>query len=149
LAPARDRERLGRGRTPPVSDTGRGLCQRARPGRGLLPEPAGVIDTLRLTAEGAKELLDKGEVSGAELFAAYGAAIEERNEELNAYLTLADDPGGDGIPIALKDVISTKGVRTTAGSKILENYVPVFDSTVAANCKAHGLHLLGKTNTDE
>jgi aspartyl-tRNA(Asn)/glutamyl-tRNA(Gln) amidotransferase subunit A len=108
-----------------------------------------VIDTLRLTAEEAKALLDRGEVSGAELFAAFRSAIDERNEELNAYLTLADDPGGDGIPIALKDVISTKGVRTTAGSKILENYVPVFDSTVAANCKAHGLRLLGKTNTDE
>jgi aspartyl-tRNA(Asn)/glutamyl-tRNA(Gln) amidotransferase subunit A len=108
-----------------------------------------VIDTLRLTAEGAKELLDRGEVSGAELFAAYRAAIDDHNEELNAYLTLADDPGGSGIPIALKDVISTNGVRTTAGSKILENYVPVFDSTVAANCKAHGLRLLGKTNTDE
>jgi aspartyl-tRNA(Asn)/glutamyl-tRNA(Gln) amidotransferase subunit A len=108
-----------------------------------------VIDTLRLTAEEAAHLLRAKEISGAELFAAYRAAIDERNEELNAYLTLADDPGGDGVPIALKDVISTKGVRTTAGSKILENYVPVFDSTVAANCKAHGLRLLGKTNTDE
>jgi aspartyl-tRNA(Asn)/glutamyl-tRNA(Gln) amidotransferase subunit A len=108
-----------------------------------------MIDTLRLTAEEAKDLLERGEVSGAELFAAYRAAIDERNDELNAYLTLAADPGGVGIPIALKDVISTKGVRTTAGSKMLENYVPVFDSTVAANCKAHGLRLLGKTNTDE
>ena len=108
-----------------------------------------MIDTLRLTAEGAKDLLDRGEVSGAELYAAYREAIDERNEELNAFLTLAEDPGGDGIPIALKDVISTKGVRTTAGSKILEHYVPVFDSTVAANCKQHGLRLLGKTNTDE
>ena len=109
----------------------------------------GGIDTLRLTAEQAKDLLDAGEVSGAELFAAYRAAIDQRNEGLNAYLTLSDDPGGDGIPIALKDVISTRGVRTTAGSKILDNYVPVFDSTVAARCKAHGLRLLGKTNTDE
>ncbi|HEY3920630.1 MAG TPA: Asp-tRNA(Asn)/Glu-tRNA(Gln) amidotransferase subunit GatA [Gaiellaceae bacterium] len=108
-----------------------------------------MIDTLKLTAEQANELLRNGDISGEELFAAYRAAIDERNEELNAYLTLADDPGGDGIPIALKDVISTKGVRTTAGSKILENYVPVFDSTVAANCKAHGLRTLGKTNTDE
>ena len=69
--------------------------------------------------------------------------------ELNAYLTLVDEPAGDGVPIALKDVISTKGIRTTAGSKILENYVPVFDSTVAAHCKAAGLPMLGKTNTDE
>jgi aspartyl-tRNA(Asn)/glutamyl-tRNA(Gln) amidotransferase subunit A len=107
------------------------------------------IDTLRLSAEEARGLLERGEVSGAELFAAYRAAIDERNDGLNAFLTLVDDPGGEGVPIALKDVISTKGVRTTAGSKILDNYVPVFDSTVAARCKAHGLRLLGKTNTDE
>jgi aspartyl-tRNA(Asn)/glutamyl-tRNA(Gln) amidotransferase subunit A len=109
----------------------------------------GGLDTLRLTAEQANELLRAGEVSGSELFAAYRTAIDERNDELNAYLSLADDPGGEGIPIALKDVISTKGVRTTAGSRILDNYIPVFDSTVAERCKAHGLRLLGKTNTDE
>ena len=80
---------------------------------------------------------------------AYRAAIDARNAELNAFLTLVDEPEGDGIPIALKDVISTQGIRTTAGSKILENYVPVFDATVAARCKAAGLPLLGKTNTDE
>ena len=56
---------------------------------------------------------------------------------------------GDGVPVALKDVISTKGVPTTAGSRILEGYVPVFDSTVAARCKEAGLPLLGKTNLDE
>jgi aspartyl-tRNA(Asn)/glutamyl-tRNA(Gln) amidotransferase subunit A len=108
-----------------------------------------VIDTLRLTAETAKELLEKGEVSGDELRAAYRAAIAERNEELHCFLTLVDGDDNDGVPIALKDVISTKGVRTTAGSKILEDYVPVFDSTVADRCKAAGLQLLGKTNTDE
>src|SRR5437870_5866990 len=108
-----------------------------------------MIDTLRLTAEEAKGLLERGDVSGAELRAAYRDAIDARNEELHCFLTLVDDDNNDGVPIALKDVISTNGVRTTAGSKILENYVPVFDSTVAANCKAHGLRLLGKTNTDE
>ncbi|MDX6435481.1 MAG: aspartyl-tRNA(Asn)/glutamyl-tRNA(Gln) amidotransferase subunit [Gaiellaceae bacterium] len=108
-----------------------------------------MIDTLRLTAEAAKELLEKGEVSGDELRAAYRAAIDERNEELHCFLTLVDGDDNDGVPIALKDVISTKGVRTTAGSKILEDYVPVFDSTVADRCKAAGLQLLGKTNTDE
>jgi aspartyl-tRNA(Asn)/glutamyl-tRNA(Gln) amidotransferase subunit A len=104
-----------------------------------------MIDVLRLTAEGAKQLLDAREISGAELFAAYA----EREDDLHAFLYRCDDPGGDGIPIALKDVIGTKGVPTTAGSKILESYVPVYDSTVAANCKRHGLRLLGKTNTDE
>jgi aspartyl-tRNA(Asn)/glutamyl-tRNA(Gln) amidotransferase subunit A len=108
-----------------------------------------VTDTLRLSAEDAKGLLDRGEVSAAELRAAYREAIDARNEELHCFLTLVDEDENDGVPIALKDVISTKGVRTTAGSKILENYVPVFDSTVAARCKAAGLQLLGKTNTDE
>jgi aspartyl-tRNA(Asn)/glutamyl-tRNA(Gln) amidotransferase subunit A len=60
-----------------------------------------------------------------------------------------DEPGGDGVPIALKDLIGTEGVETTAGSKILAGYVPVFDSTVAARCKSAGLPLLGKTNMDE
>jgi aspartyl-tRNA(Asn)/glutamyl-tRNA(Gln) amidotransferase subunit A len=108
-----------------------------------------MIDTLRLTAEEAKGLLEGGEVSGAELRAAYRDAIDARNEELHCFLTLVDGDDNDGVPIALKDVISTKGVRTTAGSKILEDYVPVFDSTVADRCKAAGLQLLGKTNTDE
>jgi aspartyl-tRNA(Asn)/glutamyl-tRNA(Gln) amidotransferase subunit A len=108
-----------------------------------------VIDTLRLTAEEAKRLLDAGEISGAELFAAYRAAIGERDEELHCYLHVCDDPGGDGLPIAVKDVIGTKEIPTTAGSKILEGYVPVYDSTVVERLKAHGLRILGKTNTDE
>ncbi|MGZ4292496.1 MAG: Asp-tRNA(Asn)/Glu-tRNA(Gln) amidotransferase subunit GatA [Gaiellaceae bacterium] len=107
------------------------------------------IDTLRLTAEEAKRLLDAKEVSSSELFAAYRAAIDDRDEELHAYLHVCDDPGGDGIPLAVKDVIGTKGIPTTAGSKILESYVPVYDATVIVNAKAGGLKVLGKTNTDE
>jgi aspartyl-tRNA(Asn)/glutamyl-tRNA(Gln) amidotransferase subunit A len=108
-----------------------------------------VIDTLRLTAEEAIALVEHGEVSAAELHDAYRTAIEERDGELHAYLRLVDEPHGDGIPIALKDVIGTEGIETTAGSRILEGYVPVYDSTVAARCKAAGLRTLGKTNTDE
>jgi aspartyl-tRNA(Asn)/glutamyl-tRNA(Gln) amidotransferase subunit A len=108
-----------------------------------------VIDTLRLTAEEARRLLERKEVSGAELRAAYREAIDARDAELHCFLTLVDEDENDGVPIALKDVISTKGIQTTAGSKILEGYVPVFDSTVASRCKAAGLQLLGKTNTDE
>ena len=86
---------------------------------------------------------------GAELHRAYLDAVAERDGELHCYLRTVDEPVGDGVPIALKDVISTKGIETTAGSKILAGYVPVFDATVAARCKAAGLPLIGKTNTDE
>jgi len=109
----------------------------------------GGIDTLRLTVEEALGLVERREVSGRELWDAYRAAIDTRDPELHAYLTLAEEPNNDGVPIALKDVIGTKGVRTTAGSKILDNYVPVYDSTVARRCKDARLSLLGKTNTDE
>jgi aspartyl-tRNA(Asn)/glutamyl-tRNA(Gln) amidotransferase subunit A len=108
-----------------------------------------VIDTLRLTAEAANDLLAKGEVSAAELHATYIAAIERHNPELNAFLEVVPETNAAGIPIALKDVISTEGIRTTAGSKMLEHYVPVFDATVTERCKARGLSILGKTNTDE
>jgi aspartyl-tRNA(Asn)/glutamyl-tRNA(Gln) amidotransferase subunit A len=108
-----------------------------------------MTDTLRLTAEEAMGLLERGEASAADLHHAYLEAIGERDDELHAYLTTVDEPDGVGVPIALKDVISTKGVETTAGSKILAGYTPIFDSTVAARCKDAGLPLLGKTNMDE
>ncbi len=108
-----------------------------------------MIDTLRMTAEEAAGLLERREVSGAELHAAYGEAIAARDPELHAYLTTVDEPTGDGVPIAFKDLISTRGVETTAGSKILAGYKPVFDATVATRCKGAGMPLLGKTNMDE
>ena len=106
------------------------------------------LDTLRLTAEAAAGLLARGEVSPDELSSAYTAAIDARDTELHAYLHVADEVGS-GVPVALKDCITTKGVPTTAGSKILDGYVPVFDSTVAVRCKEAGLPLIGKTNMDE
>jgi aspartyl-tRNA(Asn)/glutamyl-tRNA(Gln) amidotransferase subunit A len=110
-----------------------------------------VIDTLRLTVEAAVGQLERGEVTPAELHRAYLDAAAERNDELNAYLCTVEDgvEGASGVPIALKDVISTKGIETTAGSKILAGYRPVFDATVATRCKEAGLPLLGKTNMDE
>jgi aspartyl-tRNA(Asn)/glutamyl-tRNA(Gln) amidotransferase subunit A len=109
----------------------------------------GVIDTLRLTAEDAGGLIERGEVAPEELHRAYRDAIAERDPELHAYLCTVDEADGGGVPIALKDVISTLGVETTAASKILAGYKPVYDATVAARCKEAGLPLLGKTNLDE
>jgi aspartyl-tRNA(Asn)/glutamyl-tRNA(Gln) amidotransferase subunit A len=108
-----------------------------------------MIDTLRLTAEGAMGLVERGEVSAAELHRAYLDAIGERDDELHAYLRTVDEPDGKGVPIAFKDLISTRGVETTAGSRILEGYVPIYDATVATRCRDAGLTLLGKTNMDE
>ena len=104
-----------------------------------------MIDTLRLTAEEAMSMLDRGDVTAEELHAAYAAC----DDDVHAYLRRVDYAGAAGIPIALKDVIGTKGVETTAGSKILQGYVPVYDSTVASRVKDARLSLLGKTNTDE
>jgi aspartyl-tRNA(Asn)/glutamyl-tRNA(Gln) amidotransferase subunit A len=104
-----------------------------------------MIDTLRLTAKEANDLLTRGEASAGELHAAY----LERADDVHAYLRRTEYDGADGIPIAFKDLISTAGVETTAGSRILAGYVPVFDATVAERCRGRGLSLLGKTNMDE
>ena len=106
---------------------------------------APVVDTLRLTAEEAAGLLERGELSAGELRGAYLDAIADRDGELHCFLRTVDEAQGEGVPIALKDVISTKGVETTAGSRILSGYVPVFDATVAARVKEAGLSLHART----
>ena len=109
-----------------------------------------MIDTLRLTAEEAKRLArDARDLGRRALRRLPAPRSTSATSELHCYLHVCDDPGGDGLPIAVKDVIGTKGIPTTAGSKILEGYVPVYDSTVVERLKAHGLRILGKTNTDE
>jgi len=108
-----------------------------------------MIDTLRMTAEEAMGLIGRREVSAAEVHRAYLDAIGERDSELHAYLRTVDEPEGEGVPIAFKDLISTRGVETTAGSKTLSGYVPVYDATVASRCRAAGMPLIGKTNMDE
>ena len=93
--------------------------------------------------------------------------IKERDGELNAYLTVdesgaleqakaaearlgrGEGPALTGIPLALKDVMTTRGLRTTCGSRILENFVPPFDATVVARLRREGAVFLGKANMDE
>ncbi len=124
--------------------------------------------TASWTIDGVKEALAAKRISARELAAEFYARIEARNPELNAYLTLSPErarrqtdkidalvaegrplPPLAGVPVAIKDVISTRGIKTTCGSKILENYVPPYDATAVERLEAAGAVILGKTNCDE
>ena len=126
-----------------------------------------MTELTQLTIGQALESMRAGEISALELTEAHLARIEAQNEAIGAYLTvtanLARQQAGAadqaraageeapllGIPIALKDVLSTKGIETTCGSKILKGYEPVFDATAVARLYEAGAVLLGKVNMDE
>jgi aspartyl-tRNA(Asn)/glutamyl-tRNA(Gln) amidotransferase subunit A len=120
------------------------------------------------TIENVKEGLTAKKISARELVADFYERIEARNAELNAYLALAPErayaqadkidallaagkplPALGGVPVAIKDVISTRGTVSTCGSKILQNYVPPYDATAVARLEEAGAIILGKTNCDE
>ncbi len=120
------------------------------------------------TVAGVRDALAGKKISARELTAEFYSRIAARNLELNAFLTLSTErayaqadlmdskvargealPPLGGVPIAVKDVISTRGVRTTCGSKILETYVPPYDATAVEKLEAAGAVVLGKTNCDE
>lgn len=121
----------------------------------------------RLNITEARIKLDSGEITARELTEACLAQIAATNERLNAVLTLAAETAraeadaadlrlqnGErlpllGIPYLCKDNLMTKGIRTTAASKILENYIAPYDATVIKKLKEAGAILLGKTNLDE
>jgi len=114
----------------------------------------------------ARDALKAKKISSQELTAALVKVVEAARP-LNAYVTetpekalamakasdarLAKGEGGalEGLPLAIKDLFCTKGVRTTAGSKILGNFVPPYESTVTQNLWNAGAVMLGKTNMDE
>ncbi|MBR4475286.1 MAG: Asp-tRNA(Asn)/Glu-tRNA(Gln) amidotransferase subunit GatA [Alphaproteobacteria bacterium] len=120
-----------------------------------------------LTICEALEKLKSGELSATELTRAYLDRIEKYGDELNCYITrtperaladaeLADKHYADGtaralegIPIGMKDLFATRGIRTTAASHMLENFVPEYESTVSQKLIDAGTVLLGKTNLDE
>jgi aspartyl-tRNA(Asn)/glutamyl-tRNA(Gln) amidotransferase subunit A len=120
------------------------------------------------TIDGVKDALAAKKISARELAADFYKRIEARNPELNAFLALSPErarrqtgridalvaegrplPPLAGVPVAIKDVISTRGTTTTCGSKILENYIPPFDATAVERLEAAGAVILGKTNCDE
>ncbi len=112
-------------------------------------------ELLELTAAGAAERVRGGEVSAAELFAAWRERAGA--DDLNAYLWLADEAPGDiaadgplgGVPLAVKDLFCTEGVPSAAASRILEGYRPPYTATVVERLARAGAPLLGKTNMDE
>ena len=103
------------------------------------------ITSLTLTQTLA--VLDEKKFSKEELNKAYLEKIFKLNAKLNAYLLVNEK--SDGIPAAIKDIIITKGIRTTAGSKILQNFVPPYNATVIDRLAEHGVSVLGKANMDE
>ena len=120
------------------------------------------------TIEKVKEGLIKKEFSALELTRAYLEKIEKEDKKIGAFLTVCEDlaikqakeidemilsgkklPILAGVPCAIKDIILVEGVKCTAGSKILENYVAPYDATVVKKLKEAGAIILGKTNLDE
>ena len=121
-----------------------------------------------LTIEAARSAIEERKTTATALAQAHYQKIEAEDPQIGAYLTLAKDralakageidrrvakgeklPPFGGVPVAIKDVMVTRGVRSTAGSKILGDYVPPYDCTAVARLEAAGAVVLGKTNCDE
>ncbi len=125
-------------------------------------------DLLNLTITAAASRIRSRELSPVELTRSYLARIQKFNPVLNAYQTLtaeaalADAEAAEkeivagkyrgrlhGIPVSIKDNLATRGIKTTAGSKMLADWIPEFDATVVARLKNAGAVVLGKTNMHE
>ncbi|MBK7893387.1 MAG: Asp-tRNA(Asn)/Glu-tRNA(Gln) amidotransferase subunit GatA [Anaerolineaceae bacterium] len=125
------------------------------------------MDISKLSLVELRAMLRRGEISSVAATEAMLDRIVDVDNDLQSYLTLTDElaleqaqaadtrlANGDstpllGVPVAVKDIICTEGVPTTAGSKILEGFVPPYDAFVVQKLKAAGAVILGKTNTDE
>lgn len=125
------------------------------------------MEFYKLTIHELREKLKKREISANELTLEFLKRIEQVDKDVHSFITITKDDslkqaedadkkmnaGEDlpllGIPLAIKDLICTKGVRTTCGSKILSNYIPPYDATVIKKLKESGAILLGKLNMDE
>jgi aspartyl-tRNA(Asn)/glutamyl-tRNA(Gln) amidotransferase subunit A len=127
-----------------------------------------MADLAKLTVSEATKKLNAGEITSSELLESVIERIEKVEPRIKAYITqtleIAREEAKksderyekglqlselDGIPVALKDVFCTKGIKTTAASKILEDFVPAYNSTVVEKLEKSGAIILGKVNTDE
>ncbi len=126
------------------------------------------MDLATFTIDDARSAVQERRTSAAALAESFYAKIASDDPKIGAYLTLSKEraleqagrmdllvakgetlPSLGGVPIAIKDVMVTRGLRTTAGSKILENYIPPYDCTAVARLEAAGAVILGKLNCDE
>jgi aspartyl-tRNA(Asn)/glutamyl-tRNA(Gln) amidotransferase subunit A len=109
-----------------------------------------------LTLKQALDKLEKKEITLSDINRDVKQAIEKLNKDLNVYLTLNEQPPTKedetkplkGLPISVKDNYCTKGLRTTASSTVLDDFIPQYDSTVIKNLKNAGGYIVGKTNLD-
>ena len=120
-----------------------------------------MVDFLKQSIEEIHDLLKSGEITSAELTKQTLDNAKKLNPAINAFVTFDDeslkvaevaeitDSIFSGLPYALKDNILTEGVRTTASSKMLENFIPVYDATVTEKLKDAGAINIGKLNMDE
>jgi aspartyl-tRNA(Asn)/glutamyl-tRNA(Gln) amidotransferase subunit A len=126
------------------------------------------MDLKSLTIDAARSAVQERKTTALALAEAHYACIKQEDGQIGAFLTLSKEraleqadridrmaaegktlPPLGGVPVGIKDVMSTRGVRTTAGSKILEKYIPPHDCTAVARVEAAGAVVLGKTNCDE
>ena len=126
------------------------------------------MELTELTIDGIREGLAARKFSAEELVRAHQGAIERRDKDVRAYLSLSPEralnqarkvdrqiASGEnlgplaGVPVAIKDVLLTRGVATTCASKILKGYVPPYDATTVSRLESAGACVLGKTNCDE
>lgn len=126
------------------------------------------MDILNMSALELSKNIQSGAISVKEAVDAYISVIEEKDKDINAFITIDKEAlykrvdevqagigsgkyAGKlvGVPIAIKDNICTKGIRTTCGSKMLENFVPTYNAFVVEKLEKAGLVIIGKTNMDE
>jgi aspartyl-tRNA(Asn)/glutamyl-tRNA(Gln) amidotransferase subunit A len=126
------------------------------------------MDPQSLTIDAIRAAIQERRTTAFALAEEFYLRIEKQDPEIGAYMTLSKEralakaveidalaakgeelPPLGGVPVAIKDVMVTRGVRTTAGSKILGNYVPPYDCTAVARMEAAGAVVLGKLNCDE